>query len=117
MTPGIQLRASVVKGFRQREHSLENGSRKTVKPEIAMSVAQAQAIVDRAGSGRTVAQLPVLHGGEIGAVYEISMADGPPSLVLKIYPSRMSRRSGIRCADKDMRQLKNLRRFPIILDH
>jgi hypothetical protein len=29
----------------------------------------------------------------------------------------MSRRSGIRFADKDMRQHKNLRRFPVILDH
>jgi hygromycin-B 7''-O-kinase len=65
---------------------LANGSRKTVKPEIAISVAQAQAIVDRAGSGRKVGQLSVLHGGEIGAVYEIRMTDGPPSLVLKIYP-------------------------------
>ena len=30
---------------------------------------------------------------------------------------RMSRRSGIRFADKDMRQTKNLRRFPVILVH
>jgi hypothetical protein len=30
---------------------------------------------------------------------------------------RMSRRSGIRFADKDMRQLWNLRRFPFIWDH
>jgi hypothetical protein len=30
---------------------------------------------------------------------------------------RMSRRSGIRFADKDMRQYENLRRFPVILDH
>jgi hypothetical protein len=29
----------------------------------------------------------------------------------------MSRRSGIRFADKDMRQHKNLRRFPVILDY
>jgi hypothetical protein len=29
----------------------------------------------------------------------------------------MSRRSGIRFADKDMRQLWNLRRFPFIWDH
>jgi hypothetical protein len=29
----------------------------------------------------------------------------------------MSRRSGIRFADKDMRQHKNLQRFPVILDH
>jgi hypothetical protein len=30
---------------------------------------------------------------------------------------RMFRRSGIRFADKDMRQHKNLRRFPVVLDH
>jgi hypothetical protein len=30
---------------------------------------------------------------------------------------RMSRRSGIRFADKDMRQQENLRRIPFILDH
>jgi hypothetical protein len=29
----------------------------------------------------------------------------------------MFRRSGIRFADKDMRQHKNLRRFPVISDH
>jgi hypothetical protein len=29
----------------------------------------------------------------------------------------MSRRSGNRFADKDMRQHENLRRFPVILDH
>jgi hypothetical protein len=29
----------------------------------------------------------------------------------------MSRRSGIRFADKDMRQHKNLQRIPMILDH
>jgi len=31
--------------------------------------------------------------------------------------SRMSRRSGIRFADKDMRQHWNLQAFPFILDH
>jgi hypothetical protein len=34
-----------------------------------------------------------------------------------ISPQRMSRRSGIRFADKDMRQQENLRRIPFILDH
>jgi hypothetical protein len=29
----------------------------------------------------------------------------------------MSRRSGIRFADKDMRQHRNLRRYPFMLDH
>jgi hypothetical protein len=29
----------------------------------------------------------------------------------------MSGRGGIRFADKDMRQHKNLQRFPVVLDH
>jgi hypothetical protein len=33
------------------------------------------------------------------------------------FGQRVSRRSGIRFADKDMRQHENLRRFPVILVH
>jgi hypothetical protein len=64
--------------------SLATGSPGSVKPEVALSIAEAQAIVDRVADGRMVAQLRVVHGGEIGAVYEISMIGGPPSLVCKI---------------------------------
>jgi hypothetical protein len=46
-----------------REDSLENGSSKAVKPEIAVSVAEAQAIVGRVANGRMVAQLRVLSRG------------------------------------------------------
>jgi hypothetical protein len=44
---------------------------------------------------------------------------GRTSIILgsSIPPLSMSRRSGIRVADKDMRQLWNLRRFPLIWDH
>ena len=54
-----------------------------------MSPAQAQTIVDRLGAGQTVAQVSTLQGGAIGAIYEVSMRDGAPSLVLKVYPESL----------------------------
>jgi hypothetical protein len=41
----------------------------------------------------------------------------PPFNLAEAIDQRMSGRSGIRFADKDMRQHENLRRFPVILDH
>ena len=61
----------------------------TVKPDIAVSPAQAQTIVDRLGAGQTVAQISKLHGGAIGAIYEIGLIGGAPSLVLKVYPESL----------------------------
>jgi aminoglycoside phosphotransferase (APT) family kinase protein len=61
----------------------------TVKPDIAVSSAQAQAIVDRLGGGRTVAQVSTLQGGAIGAIYEIGLRDGALSLILKVYPESL----------------------------
>ena len=61
----------------------------TVKPDIAVSPAQAQTIVDRLGAGQTVAQISTLQGGAIGAIYEIGLRDGAPSLVLKVYPESL----------------------------
>ena len=61
----------------------------TVKPDIAVSPAQAQTIVDRLGAGQTVAQVSTLQGGAIGAIYEIGLRDGAPSLVLKVYPESL----------------------------
>ena len=54
-----------------------------------MSPAQAQTIVDRLGAGQTVAQISKLQGGAIGAIYEIGLMDGAPSLVLKVYPESL----------------------------
>ena len=51
-------------------------ARTTVKPDIAVSPAQAQAIVDRVSAGQTVAQISKLQGGAIGAIYEIGLTDG-----------------------------------------
>jgi aminoglycoside phosphotransferase (APT) family kinase protein len=61
-----------------------------LKPELQLSVATAQAIVDRAVSDRAVATVSRLHGGEIAAVYEIAFADpAQPPLVLKVYPDEL----------------------------
>jgi aminoglycoside phosphotransferase (APT) family kinase protein len=61
----------------------------TVKPDIAVSPAQAQTIVDRLGAGQAVAHISKLHGGAIGAIYAIGLTDGAPSLVLKVYPESL----------------------------
>jgi hypothetical protein len=61
-----------------------------LKPDLALSVATAQAIVDQAVSERTVATVSKLHGGEIAAVYEIAFVDpAQPPLVLKVYPDEL----------------------------
>ena len=59
-----------------------------LKPDLAISQAQAQAIVDRAAPGRRVQHLSPLLSGEIGAVFEIALADAPP-LILKVYPEAL----------------------------
>jgi aminoglycoside phosphotransferase (APT) family kinase protein len=61
-----------------------------LKPDLALSVATALAIVDQAVSERTVATVSKLHGGEIAAVYEIAFVDpAQPPLVLKVYPDEL----------------------------
>ena len=64
-------------------------ARPKVKPELEITSVQAQAIVDRIEEKQTVAQVFALHGGEIGAVYEIRLAGGAPSFVLKVYPETL----------------------------
>ena len=61
----------------------------TVKPDIAVSLAEAQAIVDRAGDGQRVAQISALAGGHIGAIYEIGLMERKPAFVLKVYPESL----------------------------
>jgi aminoglycoside phosphotransferase (APT) family kinase protein len=68
---------------------LARDARTTVKPDIAVSPAQAQTIVNRLGAGQTVAQISKLQGGAIGAIYEIGLVGGAPSLVLKVYPESL----------------------------
>jgi aminoglycoside phosphotransferase (APT) family kinase protein len=57
-----------------------------LKPTLAISQAQVQAIVDRVAPGRRLARLSAFPSGEIGAVSEIEFENGPPALVLKVYP-------------------------------
>jgi len=61
-----------------------------LKPDLQLSIAAAQAIVDQAVSDQAVATVSRLHGGEIAAVYEISFVEPvQPTLVLKVYPDEL----------------------------
>ncbi|MBV9983903.1 aminoglycoside phosphotransferase family protein [Bradyrhizobium sp.] len=58
-----------------------------LKPELQVSVATAQSIVDAAGCEGAVATISMLHSGEIAAVYDIGFAVlSHRALVLKVYP-------------------------------
>jgi aminoglycoside phosphotransferase (APT) family kinase protein len=57
-----------------------------IKPNLVVTLADAQAIVDRIESGLKVASLSELRGGAISAVYEAKLAGRAPSLVIKVYP-------------------------------
>jgi aminoglycoside phosphotransferase (APT) family kinase protein len=61
----------------------------TLKPNPAVSNAQAQAIVDRVAPGRRLARIGELLAGEISAVFGIELTDGPPAFVLKVYPETL----------------------------
>ena len=56
------------------------------KPELLLTAALAQAIMERIESGLRVVGLVELHGGDISRVYEMKLANEVPSLVIKIYP-------------------------------
>jgi hygromycin-B 7''-O-kinase len=60
--------------------------RKSFKPDVQISTDVAQAIVDRVLPGQTLAAVTCLQGGEMGAVYELRLAEAHTSLVLKVYP-------------------------------
>ena len=60
-----------------------------LKPNLVVSPDQAQAIVARVAPGRRVARVSAMQQGEISAVFEIALADGPPAFVLKVYPDDM----------------------------
>src|SRR5882762_2765956 len=61
-----------------------------LKPDLQLSVARAQVIVDQAASERDVATVSRLHGGKIAAVYEIAFVEpAQPPLVLKVYPDEL----------------------------
>jgi hypothetical protein len=61
-----------------------------LKPDLQLTVATAQAIVDQAAPARVVATIPRLHGGEIAAVYQIAFeGEAHQPLVLKVYPDEL----------------------------
>jgi len=58
-----------------------------LKPDLQVCVPTAQSIVDQVVSGRGVATVSRLYGGEIAAIHEIAFADpAHRPLVLKVYP-------------------------------
>ena len=61
----------------------------TLKPVLAISEEQAQAIIDRVAPGRPLARIGELLVGEISAVFEIELERGPPAFVLKVYPEAL----------------------------
>ena len=61
-----------------------------IKPDLAIDLATAGAVVARTGVDGQIAAISLLYGGEISAVYELALAGGLPPLVLKIYPDSMS---------------------------
>ena len=61
----------------------------TLKPALAISDEQAQAIIDRVAPGRKLSRIGELLVGEISAVFEIELEGGPPAFVLKGYPEAL----------------------------
>jgi aminoglycoside phosphotransferase (APT) family kinase protein len=61
-----------------------------VRPDLQVSLATAQSIIDHVVSGRTVAAVTNVHGGEIAAVHEIAFTNAAHEpLVLKVYPDSL----------------------------
>jgi hygromycin-B 7''-O-kinase len=61
----------------------------SIRPDIEVSVAIAQAIVDGVLPGHTVAAVSKIHGGEIAATYEIVFGNAEQPVVLKVYPDSL----------------------------
>ncbi|MBR0895212.1 aminoglycoside phosphotransferase family protein [Bradyrhizobium tropiciagri] len=59
-----------------------------LKPRLAISIDQAQAIIDRAVPGSRVVNVTELRGGEISTILEIVLADAP-GCILKVYPQQL----------------------------
>jgi hygromycin-B 7''-O-kinase len=61
-----------------------------VRPDLQVSLAMAQSIIDHVMWGRTVATVANVHGGEITAVYEIAFVSPEHRpIVLKVYPKSL----------------------------
>jgi aminoglycoside phosphotransferase (APT) family kinase protein len=60
-----------------------------LRPDMSLTDAQAQAIVDRVSPGRRLERIGGFATGEISAVFEIEFADGPPAFIVKVYPQAL----------------------------
>jgi hypothetical protein len=71
----------------RRDKTFRADAAMKLRPDLQISVATAQSIVDATGSEGAVTKISMLHGGEIAAVHEIGFADPTHrALVLKVYP-------------------------------
>jgi hygromycin-B 7''-O-kinase len=68
---------------------LERGWLMSIRPDLQMPVATAQAIVDGVLPGHTVAAVSKILGGEIAATYEIAFGDAEQPVILKVYPDSL----------------------------
>ncbi|MGY4479123.1 hypothetical protein [Bradyrhizobium sp. USDA 3364] len=59
-----------------------------LKPRLAISIDQAQAIVSRVAPRAVVCNVIELRGGEISTIVEIALVDAP-SYILKVYPAQL----------------------------
>ncbi|MDD1517068.1 MULTISPECIES: phosphotransferase family protein [Bradyrhizobium] len=59
-----------------------------LKPRLTISVDQVQSIVRRMSPHASVLDVTELHGGEIGTVLEVALADSP-ACILKAYPASL----------------------------
>ncbi|MET3838196.1 aminoglycoside phosphotransferase family protein [Bradyrhizobium sp. OAE829] len=60
-----------------------------LKPRLAISIDQAQAITSRLAPHSSVVGVTELRGGQISAIFEITLADAS-SYILKVYPASMA---------------------------
>jgi len=86
-------------------------TRSPIKPDLVVTLADAQAIVDRIESGVTVEGITELHGGEISAIYDARLGGHRPSLVIKVYPEQFQWKLGKEVAI--YRRLAEIRGLPV----
>lgn len=61
----------------------------SIRPDLRVPVATAQAIVDGVLPGHRVAAVSEIHGGEIAATYEIAFGGAEQPVILKVYPDSL----------------------------
>jgi len=61
----------------------------SIRPDLQVPAATAQAIVDGVLPGHAVAAVSEIHGGEIAAIYEIAFGGAEQPVILKVYPDSL----------------------------